>query len=75
MSDLIRLSRDPFARTQIIRMTEITNKTCSWCGNKRMKKGKILNKLFYYGIEHDSGHTFWDRIPFCSIGCRNSYRS
>lgn len=71
----VTLSRDPFARTEVIRSVETLHEHrqsdgCAWCGGFRRVGEK---SLFRYGTETDSGRTYKDAKAFCSIGCRNSY--
>lgn len=68
----VTLSRDPFARQDLIRCVEGQDEHCqngcAWCGRNR-KTGR----LFRYGIETDNGHSYWDAKAFCSLACRKSY--
>ena len=69
-NDFVSVSRDPFAREDIVRETVETSNTCDWCGN--MRRG---GKLFRYGIQPDSinGRVNWIDGLFCNIGCMRSY--
>jgi hypothetical protein len=68
---IVQLSRDPFARGDLVRKTEPAGaQACRWCGQVR-KSGR----LFRYGWWSDGGRLSWDSRPFCSVGCRNTYYS
>jgi len=70
------VSRDPFARTELVRRTVLLptrgshphGRTCAWCGGTSARR-----RLFCYEVWHDGGRT--DAIPgyFCSVGCMRSY--
>lgn len=70
MDHYTEISHDPFARQSIVRRTDDTRATCSWCGQK-----PTTHKLFEYGIEDDSrpGRVNWAEGYFCSIGCMRDY--
>lgn len=67
MTGPVQVSRDPFARTAIIRETVDASGGCDWCGRVRRS-----GRLFRY---------FIDMIPrpaaaghlFCSLPCLRSY--
>lgn len=61
------LSRDPFARHNVIKQT-VEGKECDNCG----QPGKN-GKLFQYGIDPDAGKKSFSKGKFCSKGCHNSY--
>lgn len=67
----VSISRDPFAREEIVRETVETTSTCKWCGQHR----RGGTKLFRYGIQPDSisGRINWIDGDFCSIGCMRNY--
>ena len=66
-----QISRDPFARTTLVRFTSrIGNDTCDWCGGRRPKGG-----LFQYVTETDNGRQSGDDHRFCLIGCYRSFHS
>ena len=69
-NDFVSVSRDPFAREDIVRETVETSNTCDWCGNTR--RG---GRLFHYGIERDDrpGRVDWQSGLFCSIICMRIY--
>ena len=78
MSAYSVVSRDPFARLDVVRrvMLDFTlgirDAACEECGCQPASHG-----LFEYGIEYDDkpGRPIWDGKLFCSIGCRRSYFS
>lgn len=63
-----QISRDPFARTTLVRETVQCNDRCAWCGSRR-KTG-----MFRYGTQRDDrGGTNWHAGLFCSKGCHDDY--
>ena len=68
VSDAVVISRDPFARHNVIRRTVETTAGCAWCGNRRRS-----GRLFQYGIDPDGGQRSWDRESFCGKTCRDAY--
>jgi hypothetical protein len=76
MENITHISRDPFAREEIIRMRVpivFNGASCSFCGQVK-HSGKARNPyLFQYGIERDSGARAWSKGLFCSIGCYRLY--
>lgn len=71
------ISRDPFARTELVREVTENKGECDWCGSRRRSpKGNILG-LFRYGTEADGLYTRvnWASGHFCSIGCCRAYNS
>ncbi len=70
----VSISRNPFAREDVIREVVKTTCTCQWCGQKRHKKGQPIDGLFAYGVENDNGRQSIDyRHLFCSVGCFRAY--
>ena len=69
-NDFVSVSRDPFAREDIVRETVETSGSCKWCGNTR--RG---GKLFHYGVQPDSinGRVNWIDGLFCGISCMRTY--
>lgn len=75
MATLTQVSRDPFARTTLMRQSishsGITaSMKCAWCGNLNRYGG-----LFMYGTEPDGVSTRinWHKGLFCSKGCHDCY--
>lgn len=64
-----QISRDPFARTTLLREVVPTPKSCDFCGSKR-KSGK----LFRYSVESDGGSRNSIRGLFCSKSCMEAYQ-
>jgi len=66
------VSRDPFARVELVRMAVDTDETCAFCGQRR-KTGKLFN----YGVERDGINTrpHWDTHLFCSVRCYRHFHS
>ncbi len=73
---MIKLGRDPFARTTTIRKTFFCTglHDCDWCGNLNTTP-KDRPFLYRYFIEHDGIRTIPLQIKgaFCSIQCCRSY--
>jgi hypothetical protein len=69
---MAQISRDPFARTTLMRTTVTTSATCSWCGSTRR-----TGKLFCYATERDGlRNTIKNhRGLFCSKSCHDAYHS
>lgn len=68
---IVQLSRDPFARGDVVRKTVSAGPGgCQWCGQVR-KSGR----LFRYGWWSDGGRQTWDDRQFCSVSCRNAFYS
>jgi hypothetical protein len=64
------LSRDPFAREDVIRETVETDFSCEWCGSRKNNR-----RLFRYGVWTDSpDKKHWQSKLFCSVGCMRSYQ-
>lgn len=72
---VVTISRDPFARVDIIRQEVPANgRTCAWCGGLNAR-----GNLFAYGSEADGilpGRRHLDtRHLFCAKGCHDAYHS
>ncbi len=65
---MARISRDPFARSELHRRTATTSTGCNWCGPTR-KSGK----LFRYETQTDGGKTHRHKGLFCSRSCHDTY--
>jgi hypothetical protein len=66
-----QISRDPFARTTLMReVVHTKSTTCSWCGNTRRN-----GTLFRYGTEKDAIYSRinWHRGNFCNKECHDAY--
>lgn len=61
------ISRDPFARQDVIRMTIHTQDDCKLCGQNRH------GHLFQYGIWPDDKEPDFEREFFCSKPCHDQY--
>ena len=69
-----QISRDPFARTTLMRRSvrsAVTN--CDWCGEKRRD-----GVLYQYGTENDGISKnyvgpHWHKGLFCSKQCHDDY--
>lgn len=65
----VSVRREPFARGDVMRRVEPSERGCMFCGNTR-KNGT----LFRYGWNRDdTGKTVWDAKQFCSKSCRDAY--
>lgn len=67
---ITQISRDPFAREDIVRTTmqPLDRCSCSWCGR--------VNAKYRYGVQRDSilhRAAEWFSGIFCSIDCCRSY--
>lgn len=60
------ISRDPFARTTLIRVQFRIYTECAWCGTKQAP-------IFGYRILHDDGGEDIIKGLFCQISCMRSY--
>lgn len=62
----VQLSRDPFARTTLVRqlIPKAERKQCAFCG--RVAR-------FRYGQSPDSGRTYINPKQFCSLSCSRAY--
>lgn len=65
-----QISRDPFARTTLVRDRVSTDKGCDFCGS-RLKRPH----LYRYGTEPDRvvPRVNWHKGVFCSKSCHDSY--
>ena len=68
MEKIVQVRREPFARGDVVRQAEQTERDCHWCGQRRRS-----GKLFRYGWWSDVGRITWDDCLFCGLGCRSSY--
>ena len=65
-----RISRDPFARTEITRSTVLApHRTCDWCGKRR----GTTERLFSYRTESDAGRVSPHKGLYCSKPCHDAY--
>jgi hypothetical protein len=56
------VSRDPFARHDVVRRTVKGDKPCEWCGGPRGR--------FQYGIHpDDKGRPDWAPGHYCGVSC------
>ena len=69
----VQISRDPFARTTLMRRKVVSHAGCSWCGSNRSWKGKTTWVLFQYSTETDGGRTHVHKGLFCSKSCHDAY--
>ena len=67
---VVTISRDPFAREELVRQTVASQSGCDWCGQHR--KG---GKLFQYGTDRDDRpyRPNWHKGLFCSKPCHDDY--
>lgn len=72
------ISRDPFARTTLVR--EIieplaSNQTCDFCGGVGTSRRRRIPLLYRFGTEHDAVHprVAWHGGAFCSRSCHDAY--
>lgn len=63
MNGIRTISRDPFARVEVVRRSE-RGGTCAWCGREAR---------YRYGTQSDAGRTDWQVRRFCSIGCMRAF--
>lgn len=76
MPNLIQVSRDPFARYDILRECVPAKdlqpgQNCAWCGNRRRAGG-----LFRYYVNHDGNNRnepLCDGKLFCGKSCMGAY--
>jgi hypothetical protein len=68
-SNIVQISRDPFARETLYRRSVQSDVGCFYCGQSRY--GPSSNMLWQYGIEQDGICTtiHWDIALFCCIDC------
>jgi len=64
--EIKQISRDPFARLDVVRRVVRSDNTCAWCG----QKGK-----FQYGMWPDDGKPHFNKKMFCSVDCYRMYYS
>lgn len=67
----VQISRDPFARQELVRRTiyspKVNPPVCDWCGSRAR---------FQYGTWRDgSARPDYDLRVFCSVGCYRSFHS
>jgi len=64
--NVVTISRDPFAREDLIRVKADVIGSCAWCG----RKGK-----FRYGVWRDGIRTRpeFDSHLFCSVSCYRTF--
>ena len=75
--DPVQISRDPFARTTLVRRTVDCLVGCWWCGSHNRRRP---DTLFEYGTERDGISAsyvgpHWHKGLFCSKSCHDSYNS
>lgn len=74
-SKVVQISRDPFARTTLVRRVVATTSTCNWCGGQRIGQ-RIGQRLFEYGTERDDrSRPDWHKGLYCSKECHDVYHS
>jgi len=67
-----KISRDPFARTELHANREYTFHTCQWCGQvKQTRNGRKY--LYRYEVQSDGGRVSQLRGLFCSVGCMRAF--
>jgi len=69
---MAKVSRDPFARTEIHREFE-RHARCAWCDG-RTRRGKEWG-AFLHRVETDGSRRHEDDRTFCSVSCRESYHT
>lgn len=72
------LSRDPFARTTLLRAVVrplVFGQDCRWCGGVRRTSRAGEPFLFRYGTEPDAirSRVDWHTGEFCSKACHDAY--
>jgi hypothetical protein len=72
------ISRDPFARHTLVRITICplaSGETCSWCGSVRRSRRGRTPFLYRYGTEPDAirSRIAWHDGAFCSKSCHDAY--
>jgi hypothetical protein len=75
MSDHVTISRDPFARQELVRrVVRDGDWECDWCGMSRYRKGQPAG-LFEYGFDPDlmTGRVNWMKGRFCCVACLKTY--
>jgi hypothetical protein len=73
------VSRDPFARTTLVRTIVrplAPGQDCGWCGNVRHAR-RGGPSLFRYGTEPDAvrPRVHWHDGAFCSKPCHDAYHT
>lgn len=63
---VVELSRDPFARTTLVRGRIWWTATCDWCGRAAR---------WQYGRRSDDGREGWDTHTWCALDCYRAYHS
>jgi hypothetical protein len=70
-TNITSISRDPFARGDVVRETILPRyrSSCAWCGSRPGR--------FRYGWSDDGrpADIGWSNREFCSIDCHRSYNS
>ena len=69
----VQISRDPFARTTLMRRKVVGHDGCSWCGGRRQHKGNATWLLFQYFTETDGGREHTHTGTFCCKSCHDAY--
>lgn len=73
-----QVSRDPFARTELVRrqisIDHSIDRSCSWCGAVRHGRGGH-KYLSIYATQSDGGRTSEHKGAFCCKSCHDSYHS
>lgn len=66
------VTRDPFARQELHRVSVTTHQSCDWCGGRRAN-----GKLWEYEIQPDGLSFRHQPIKgrFCSASCFRSYHN
>ena len=81
---MVGISRDPFARHDIVRRVVQTHASCTWCGGKRTVGSntparRVTLGLYEYGTERDDRpgerNVNWHTGLFCCKSCHDSYHS
>jgi len=67
MDKHVQISRDPFARHDVVRrvVDKHDRRDCDWCGREGAK--------YQYGIWPDDGGPMYENKVFCCKGCHDSY--
>lgn len=63
------ISRDPFARTTLVRVQFNFERLASLCA----QCGQSSHPIYGYRIHHDGGREEIIKGLFCSVGCMRSY--
>jgi hypothetical protein len=69
------ISRDPFARTELVRERIYWPDPlyCAFCGRIPETPKTGDRYLYRYGTAHDSGRTDWHTGHYCSKGCHDAF--